>query len=126
MNERVGKIRDRLIRLTIRLTVRCTMVAALLALLATLAPWPAGVRPVLADHKGLYVVCPDPILEGNSANLQVRWTNHRKIFATIFTYEGDFSADGGDFAAYDGVYMIGAWDSDSLWVPTPMPMVIQR
>ena len=92
-------------------------VAALLALLATLAPWPAAVRPVLAEHTGMYVVCPDPILEGNSAQMQVRWKNHRRICATIFTYSEDFTAGRDDYAWFDGVWMVGESDSDSLWVP---------
>ncbi len=113
MNERMRKIRC-LLR---GLTVRCMTVAALLALLATLAPWPAAVRPVLAEHTGMYVVCPDPILEGNSAQMQVRWKNHRRICATIFTYSEDFTAGRDDYAWFDGVWMVGESDSDSLWVP---------
>ena len=117
MNEKARKTRDRLVRWTARLTVRCAMAAALLALLATLAPWPVGVRPVMAEHKGLYLVCPDPILEGNSAHMQIRMKMHHTIGAGIYTFDAGFTADGGDFAAYNGVWMIGDSDSDSLWVP---------
>lgn len=117
MKKHMREIRERLMRVTARLAVRGTLAAALLALLATLVPWPGGMRPVSADHNGIYVVCPDPILEGNSANMQVRWKNHVRICETIFTYNGDYTAGGEDYGEYHGEFMVGEDDSSSLWVP---------
>ena len=113
MREQMRKIRRRLCGLS----VRCMAVAALLALVATVAPWPAGVRPVLANHRGSWLVCPDPILEGNSALMKFRMKDHRGIGAAIFTYSGSYTADGDDYDSFDGVWMYADDDSDSLWVP---------
>ncbi len=118
MREHARKIRERLVRVGARLAFRCATAAALLALLATVFPWAGGVRPVLADHEGNWqVICPDPILEGNSAHMQLRMRKHHTLCATIFTYNGDFSADGSDYAGYSGVFIVGNEDSDSLYVP---------
>ena len=116
MNERMRQHARKFRRRLCGLSVRCMTVAALLALVATVTPWPT-VRPAHADHTGMYVVCPDPILEGNSGQMQVRWRRHHSICATIFTYSGSYTADRDDYAWFDGVWMIGDDDSDSLWVP---------
>ncbi len=116
MNERMRQHARKFRHRLCGLSVRCMTVAALLALVATVTPWPT-VRPAHADHTGMYVVCPDPILEGNSGQMQVRWRRHHSICATIFTYSGSYTADRDDYAWFDGVWMIGDDDSDSLWVP---------
>lgn len=73
--------------------------------------------PVLADHDELYVVCPDPIPEGETDYMQVRWPGYRGIGVTVFTYEGSYTADGSDFESYHREKMKGDSDSDTLWVP---------
>ena len=65
----------------------------------------------------MYEVCPDPILEGNSGQIQVRWKNHVHLTVMVFTYSEDFTADRDDYAWLDGVWMTSDGDSDSLWIP---------
>lgn len=73
--------------------------------------------PVRADHNELYVVCPEPISEGETDHMQVTYPGYRGIGVTVFTYQGSYTADGSDFVSYNRVKMKGDSDSDTLWIP---------
>ena len=75
-------------------------------------------NPAAADHDSTYVVCPDPILEGNSANMRVRKSGYDVQYLYAFTYQTKKnSADENDFEAYHGKKFTGTSDSNSLYVP---------
>ena len=74
MNEQVQKSRRRLRGATARLMT----VATLVALLATFAPWPAGVRPAGAHDTCKHVVCQESIVEGSAGQMQVQWKHHEE------------------------------------------------
>ena len=88
-------------------------VAMLLATVALLLP----TSTVSADHDSMYVVCPDPIREGNTGQMTVRKPGHRVLYQTVFTYNGDYTAGANDFKEYHGIRMESDSDENSLWIP---------
>lgn len=100
---------------------RQTLVSLLLAVAITLpgsiAFSPLLVRPAFADHNNMHVECPDPITEGDTANVRVRRPGYivDKIFA--FTYILDGMADVADFQTYEGKKFTNSSDSQSVYIP---------
>ena len=76
-----------------------------------------AVHPAYAEHDDKYVVCPAPILEGNTGRMQVRRPGYQWAGVTVFTYSDAYTADGSDFVGYDGVAMESELGSDRLWIP---------
>ena len=78
------------------------MVGVLAVLAAAAAPLlvPSEAR---ADHNSTYVVCPEPVNEGDSAQMGIARSGHRIRWATAFTYTGDHTASADDFTEYHGV-----------------------
>ena len=70
-----------------------------------------------ADHDSMYLVCPDPILEGNTANMRVQMPGRevKKVF--VFTYVDGHNAENDDFEVYHGKRFTGSADSQSVYVP---------
>ena len=62
----------------------------------------ASPRPAYADHNSMYVVCPDPILEGNSGEMGIRRSGHKIMSAFFFTDNRYHTADSSDFEEYHG------------------------
>lgn len=106
-----------LIKAPIRLLLLCLVAATLLVLLWLLVVGAGHGGVAHADHNDMYVVCPSPIGEGDTAHMQVRWPGYAGIGVTIFTYHGSYTASGNDFVGYDGVKFKGESDDDSVWVP---------
>ena len=75
--------------------------------------------PAYADHNSAYVVCPDPILEGNRGQMGVRSSGYKIKKAYFFTDHQYHTADSSDYEEYHGVKI----ESDSsggdktLWAP---------
>ena len=84
-----------------------TVLAFLVALPPTIAFSPILVRPARADDRGVYAVCPGPILEGESAQMKIgaSGSNKKVKHAYIFTYGVNLpnTATEADFTPYDGV-----------------------
>ena len=74
-------------------------------------------RPASADHDSLHVVCPDPILEGNTANMRVQKPGYDIQSVYAFTYNGGFTAEIDDFEIYHGKKFTGTSDNHSVYVP---------
>ena len=72
---------------------------------------------VVADHESTYVVCPDAILEGNTANMRVRKSGHDSNHVFAFTYTEGYTADEDDFEEYHGKKFTGASGGDSVFIP---------
>ena len=72
---------------------------------------------VQADHNSLYLVCPDSISEGDSANMSVKRPGYRIKHAVIFTHEGHYSAGPEDFLEYHGVKFETKSGQNTLRVP---------
>ncbi len=90
-----------------------TLVASLaFASFSILAPPVAS-----AEHDSMYAVCPDPILEGNSAQMRVRKPGYDVRTVYAFTYPSGNSADDYDYEAYHGKKISGSEDSNSLYIP---------
>ena len=100
-----------------RLVILSMTVAVLIALLGALSLAPFATHHAQADHNSLYVVCPDPIQEGNSAQMKIKRSGYRVVYATIFTHQGDYTAGPDDFVEYHGVKFESASDEDTLRVP---------
>ena len=74
-------------------------------------------RPVHADHNSMQVVCPDPILEGNSGQMKIKRSGYRIVHAVIFTHEGAYTASPNDFEEYHGVKFESKSDEKTLKIP---------
>ncbi len=70
-----------------------------------------------ADHDSMYLICPDPIEEGNTASMGLRHPGHRVVYAYFFTHEGAYTASPNDFTEYHGVKFESDSDESTLWVP---------
>ena len=70
-----------------------------------------------ADHDSLSLVCPDPIQEGNTGQMQIKKPGHRIVYAVIFTHEGAYTAGLDDFEEYHGVKFESGSDEKTLKVP---------
>ena len=71
---------------------------AVLSVAPALAP---GVA--LADHDATYVICPDPVFEGSSAQMGVRRSGFGVQAVTVFTDHSHGTAGAGDYTEYHGV-----------------------
>lgn len=94
----------------------CITSAAIAIVIGIVIMVPAPGRTVFADD-GFHVVCPSAIEEGETDRMEVRRSGHRVAAATIFTYQGDFTADGSDFVSYNGEYMRNDSGNRALTVP---------
>ena len=77
--------------------------AGVLALLSAVAVPVLAPSAALADHESTYVICPDPVLEGNSAQMGVRRSGFDVHTVTAFTDHGDGTAGPDDYTEYHGV-----------------------
>ena len=75
----------------------------MLAVLSVVAVPALAPRVALADHDSTYVICPDPVLEGNSAQMGVRRSGFDVQAVTVFTDHGDGTAGPDDYTEYRGV-----------------------
>lgn len=93
------------------------LVALALALLALVLFGPMLARPAYASHNSMEVECPDPITEGDTANVRVKRDGDivKRVFA--FTYIGDHLADSSDFQTYEGEKFTNASGSRSVYIP---------
>ncbi len=73
--------------------------------------------PVYADHNDMYVVCPEPISEGETAHMQVARRGHRIEKLWVFTNYDNFTAHDGDFVAYHGDEFSNDSGSRTLQIP---------
>ena len=115
MQSRMPISQSSLVRLaSIAMTAAAAVAMMVVTALALISP-----RPVHADHNGMYAVCPDPILEGNSGQMGIRRSGYKIESATFFTDHRYYTADSDDYEEYHGVTI----ESDSeggdttLWAP---------
>ena len=113
MKRRLGILRRRLFRQQ----AGHIAIATALLLSGVIAIALASSNAVQADHNSMYLVCPDPILEGNSGQMSVRRPGYRVVYATIFTHHGDYTAQPNDFVEYHGVKLETSSDDKILRVP---------
>ena len=59
--------------------------------------------PAYADHNSMYVICPDPIAEGNSGQMGVRRSGYKIKEATFFTDHRYQTAGPDDYVEYHGL-----------------------
>ena len=74
-------------------------------------------RPAYAEHDSLYVVCPEPILEGAWDWMKVQKPDERVRYVSVFTYNDDHTADSNDYYEYHGERIKYNSEDDSVWVP---------
>ena len=91
-------------------------VAGVLALLSVVAAPVLVPRTAFADHDGLYAVCPDPIVEGNSDRMGIRRSGYKVLEAFAFTDSRYHTADPDDFTEYHGVKFTQS-EGNTLWIP---------
>ena len=104
-----------LVRLpSLAITATATVAIMVVTALALISP-----RPAHADHNSLSVICPDPILEGNSGQMGIRRSGYKIESATFFTDDRYYTANSDDYEEYHGVKIepnSSAGDS-TLWAP---------
>ena len=89
---------------------------AIVAMLVVTNVAPVAPRLAHADHNSMYVVCPDPIPEGNTGQMGVRRSGYDVkwvVFATDHQYH---TADSSDYEEYHGV-RFESGSSNSVWAP---------
>lgn len=92
-------------------------VAAIGAILLVAGAALLSPRPAFADHDSTYVICPDPIPEGNSSQMGVRRSGYKIVSAYFFTDHRYHTATSDDYEEYHGV-KVEAGDGDkTLWAP---------
>ena len=74
-------------------------------------------KPARADHSSLYLVCPDPVSEGNTTWMRVRRPGYKIEYAIFFTHHGNYSASPDDFEEYHGLKVESKSGENSLSVP---------
>ena len=100
-----------------RMTILTIGSASLVALLAMVIVTPIAPRRAYADHDSMYLVCPDPIREGDSGQMSIKKPGYRIVYATIFTHQGAYSAGPEDFEEYHGVKFETDSGENTLRVP---------
>ena len=100
-----------------RVTILTIGSASLVALLAMVIVTPIAPRRAYADHDSMYLVCPDPIREGNSGQMSIKKPGYRMVYAVIFTHQGAYSAGPEDFEEYHGVKFETGSGENTLRVP---------
>ena len=106
-----------LTRLPIRLISISVTLTAIVSILAAATIAIVSSEPAYAEHNSLYMICPDPILEGNTGQVGVRRSGYRVEFAIFFTHHGHYTADPNDFEEYHGVKFESGSGDRTLWVP---------
>ena len=101
----------------IRLSAISMTIAFAVSILAALTVTIISPSPAYADHNSLYMICPDPIQEGNTGQLGVRRSGYDIVYAVFFTHHGEYSANPNDFEEYHGVKFESGNDHNTLWVP---------
>ena len=96
-------------------TARAALIGAL-ALLVAAATLAFGPSTALADHDGTYVVCPDPVSEGNSTRMGIRRSGYKVLWAIATTDHVNYTADADDFTEYHGVKFEQS-QGNTLWIP---------
>lgn len=93
--------------------------AFLIALPAMTAFSPLFVRPAHADHDGLWVDCPGPIPEGNTATMRYGYTGRKLEWVYAFSYIVNHAnaANESDFAPFDGAKFKSKSGSTQVYVP---------
>ena len=86
---------------------------AVLALLSAAAI--SVVEPSRARATGRDLICPDPVTEGDSAQMGVRDGRNMMRGLTIYTHRGDHTASFDDFTAYRGTWF--ETEDATLWIP---------
>ena len=97
-----------------RLTALSLAASVVVALLVAAIVMPLSSRPAYADHDSMSVVCPNPIREGNTGQLRVSMPGRKDISVSVFTYNGDYTADASDYIEYHGVRMESEGDESSI------------
>ena len=89
-------------------------VFVVLTTVALLAAWPT---PAHADLPGPTAICPDPIIEGGSDRVGMRWPG--PPYGTKFFYAmiAGHTADYSDFVGYGRIRVDAMGVSNTLWVP---------
>ena len=64
----------------------------------------------------MYVVCPDPVPEGNSARMGIRRSGYKVLEAYAFTDHGNYTAESDDYTEYHGVKFEQS-QGRTLWFP---------
>ena len=88
----------------------------MLAVLAAAAAPLLVPRQARADHNSTYVICPDPVEEGNSTRMGIARSGYTIRWTTAFTYTGGHTAGADDFTEYHGVRFEQS-EGDRLWIP---------
>ncbi len=101
---------------------RRVLVAAPIVTVAVLLGTGAAIAPVSprgasADHDGMYLSCPDPILEGNHAWVGVMKSGRKVLRVTAFTYHSSFTASANDFVEFHGFRIENDTEDNTLWIP---------
>ena len=99
---------------SLAMTATAAVVMTVVTALALISP-----RPAHADHDSLYVICPDPILEGNTGQMGIRRSGYKIKSATFFTDHRYHTADSDDYEEYHGFKIeSGSGGGDTtLWGP---------
>lgn len=78
------------------------MAAAASALLLVMASALITPPPAHADHNSAYLICPDPIPEGNSSQMRILRFGYRVKSAYFFTDHQYYTASSDDYEEYHG------------------------
>ncbi len=90
--------------------------AGVFVLLSAIAIPVAAPRAARADHNSMYLVCPDPVPEGNSTRMGIRRSGYKILEATAFTDDLFYTADSDDYTEYHGVKFSQS-EGRTLWFP---------
>ena len=101
----------------VRLAYVAVAAVALISMLGVTTSALTSTRPAYADHNSMYIVCPDPILEGNSGQVGIRRRGHRIVSATFFTQHEYYTAGPNDFQVYHGLNVEVKGGKKTLWAP---------
>ena len=88
----------------------------MLALLSAVAIPVLVPRAARADHNSTYLVCPDPVPEGNSASMGIRRSGYKVVKAFAFTDHRYYTAESDDYTEYHGVKFEQS-EGSTLWIP---------
>ena len=74
-------------------------------------------QPAYADHNSTTVICPDPIVEGNSGQIGIRRSGFKIKKAFFFTDHRYHTADSSDYVEYHGLKVESGSGEKTLWAP---------
>lgn len=112
----VHRTRCGLRRSSARAAAARVAVVGALALLSAAAIPIAAPSEARADHDDLYVICPDPVEEGNSTRMGVRRSGFEVRPVTVFTDSSNGTAGSDDYTGYDGA-SFGQAGAQTVWIP---------